>query len=164
LNATQNKVQDTATALQQALQLKPDYTDAILFAVQLYVANKDLNNAVLAAKAAVQSAPGVAPIWFELGLLYYSGNDMADAIIALEKAVKLQTDYANAKYFLGLAYAATNRTQDAIQQFKDLQITNPDNDEVKLILSNLEAGKSPFTGAQPPVTSTPQKRTTAPIQ
>ena len=41
--------------------------------------------------------------------------------------------------------------------------SNPDNTEVTLILSNLQAGKQPFDGAQPPVTNTPQDRTTAPV-
>lgn len=164
LEAGQGNKQSTMEALQSALKLKPDYTDAILFAVQLYVADKDITNAIAAAKAAVQSAPGVASIWFELGLLYYSANDMPDAAIALGQAVQLVPDYANAKYFLGLAYAAENRTADAIQQFKDLSISNPGNTEVQLILSNLQAGKPPFAGAQPPVTSKPQNRTTAPIQ
>jgi hypothetical protein len=55
------------------------------------------------------------------------------------------------------------RTPDAIKQFQDLQKSNPGNSEVQLILSNLTSGKKPFDGAQPPVTPTPQDRTTAPI-
>lgn len=155
--------QGTMDALKQALTLKQDYTDAILFAVQMYVAEKDIKNATIAAQAAVNSAPGVASLWFQLGLLHYSGNNMKDAAPALEQAVKLQPDYANAKYFLGLSYAELKRVPEAIQQFKDIASTNPDNAEVKLILSNLEAGKAPFDGAQPPVTSNPENRETAPI-
>jgi tetratricopeptide (TPR) repeat protein len=161
-NAHSNK-QGTTDALRQSLTLKADYTDAILFAVQLYVADKDINNAIVAAKAAVSSAPGIASIWFQLGLLYYSANDTANAAVALEEAIKLEPAYANAKYFLGLSYAAQKKTADAIAQFKDLEQSNPDNQEVKLILSNLEQGKAPFEGATPPVTPTPQNRTTAPI-
>jgi tetratricopeptide (TPR) repeat protein len=163
LEAGQGNLQGVQTNLSQSLTLKQDYTDAILFVVQLDVAQKDMPNAIKAATAAVQSAPGVASIWFELGLLYYSAGDTTDAIAPLEQAVKLQSDYANAKYFLGLSYAAQNRSQDAIQQFLDLQKTNSDNQEVQLILSNLETGKQPFAGAQPPVTATPQNRTAAPI-
>ena len=163
LEAVHGNLQGVETNLTQSLTLKPDYTDAILFVVQLDVAQKDIPSAIKAAQAAVQSAPGVPSIWFELGLLYYSANDTTDATPILEQAVKLQPDYANAKYFLGLSYAAQGRTQDAVQQFSDLATSNPGNAEVKLILSNLQAGKPPFTGAQPPVTSTPQNRTTAPI-
>jgi len=163
LEAARGNLPAVQAALQQALTLKPDYTDAILFVVQLNVAQKDIPNAIIASQAAVRSAPGVPAIWFELGLLYYSAGDTANAIPALEEAIKRQADYANAKYFLGLSYATQNRNQDAIQQFVDLEKTNPDNQEVKLILSNLRAGKSPFDGAKPPVTDTPTDRTTAPI-
>ncbi|MCX6820122.1 MAG: tetratricopeptide repeat protein [Candidatus Adlerbacteria bacterium] len=150
-------------ALTQALTLKPDYTDAILFVVQLNVVNKDIPNAIVAARAAVNSAPGVPSIWFELGLLYYSAGNMKDAATALAQAVVLAPQYANAKYFLGLAYAALGRTSDAVVQFKDLQASNPDNTEVAFILGNLESGKAPFDGAKAPVTPTPQNRATAPV-
>ncbi len=163
LEAAHGNEAATTAALQQSLQLKNDYTDAILFVVQLDVAKKDIPNAIIAAKAAVQSAPGVPSIWFELGLLFYSNNDMKDAALALEQAVALEPNYANAKYFLGLSYANVNRTADAIKQFKDLAATNPDNQEVQLILSNLEAGKKPFDGATPPVTKNPEDRQSAPI-
>lgn len=163
LESRQGHAEAAQSALKQALTLKSNYTDAILFAVQLYVANKDIDNAIVAAKAAVNSAPGVSSVWFELGLLYYSNNDMQDASAALEQAVTLQPDYANAKYFLGLSYAALGKMTEATQQFKELAVTNPGNSEVQLILSNLEAGKPPFAGATPPVTSTPEDRTTAPI-
>lgn len=163
LAAAKGDTQVSEGALSKALELKPDYTDAILFAVQLYVANKDIKNAILAGQAAVRTAPGVPSIWFQLGLLYYSNNDFNNAIAAFEQAVSLQNDYANAKYFLGLSYANVKRGAEAIKQFEDLSVTNPTNAEVKLILSNLQAGKAPFDGAQPPVTSNPEDRTTAPI-
>ncbi|MDO8518375.1 MAG: tetratricopeptide repeat protein [bacterium] len=163
LEVTNKNNKDAEKYVMQALTLKPDYTDAILFVVQLNVANKDLVGATRAAQAAVQSAPGVPSIWFELGLLYYTQGDMQNALSALEQAIKIEPNYANAKYFLGLSYAAQGRTQDAIRQFIDLQKTNPDNSEVASILQNLEQGKKPFDNAQPPVSTAPQKRTTAPI-
>lgn len=163
LEAAHGNMPGVQSELSKSLTLKPDYTDAILFVVQLNVAQKDIPNAIHAAQAAVQSAPGVAPIWFQLGLLYYAAGSYADAVQPLEQAIKLQSDYANAKYFLGLAYAAQGRNQDAIQQFTDLQKTNPDNQEVALILKNLSEGRAPFANAKPPITDKPQTRSTAPI-
>ena len=142
--------------------MKPNYTDAILLVVQLEVANNDIPSAIQAATAAAQTAPGVAPIWFQLGLLYYSNGDTAKAILALEKALFITTEYANAKYFLGLSYYAQNRTEDATKQFEDLQKTNPDNSEVQLVINNMTAGREPFASSTPPLIP-PQGRTTAPI-
>jgi len=162
LAANNGDAQLTTQFLSQALTLKQNYTDAILLVVQLDVANKDIPSAIKAATAAAQTAPGVAPIWFELGLLYYSENDAKDAAVALAQAVSLQPDYANAQYFLGLSDYALGNTADAIKQFEALAQTNPDNSEVKLILGNLEAGKQPFAGQQPPAAA-PQDRSSAPV-
>ncbi|MBX4192146.1 tetratricopeptide repeat protein [Candidatus Parcubacteria bacterium] len=148
--------------LSDSLTLKPNYTDAILFLVQLHIANNDLRNAVIAAQAAVQSAPGVGPLWFQLGLLYYSGADTKDAIPALEQALAIIPDYANAKYFLGLSYYAENKPADGIRMFEDLARTNPDNTEVKTILSNMKAGKKALDGITPP-SPEPEKRDQAPV-
>lgn len=146
----------------RSLTLKPNYTDAILFVVQLNVANNDIPKAIEAAAAAARTAPGVAPIWFQLGLLYYASGDTANAALALEQAVRLVPEYANAKYFLGLSYHALKREQDAIRMFEDLARTNPDNAEVALILGNLRTGRPPFEGAPPPATP-PEDRAQAPI-
>lgn len=150
--------------LRASLTQKPNYTDAILFLVQLNVANNDLNAAVQAAQAAVQSAPGVAPIWFQLGLLYYAGNDTKDAIPALEQALKIQGDYANAKYFLGLSYYAQNRQVEAMTLFQDLAKTNPDNAELKTIIANMQAGKPALEGIAPSAKENVKTRAGAPIE
>ncbi len=153
----------TTSDLSEALTLKPNYTDAILLVVQLDVANNDIQSAIRAATAAAQTAPGVGPIWFELGLLYYSAGDMSPAAQALQQAIDIVPNYANAQYFLGLADYALGNTATAIQLFQALNQSNPGNSQVELILGNLETGKPPFTGAKPPVTSTPQNSTTAPV-
>lgn len=145
--ARQGNREATERALTQSLTLKPDYTDAILFVVDLEVANKNVPGAIRAAEAAAQSAPGVSSIWFKLGVLYYTNKDHRQAVQALEQALALQPDYANAQYFLGLAYYEIGRTADAARQFEQLSVTNPDNEEVKQILNNLKFGRSPFAGA-----------------
>lgn len=150
--------------LTRSLTLKSNYTDAILFVVQLSIADNNIKAATEAAKAAAQTAPGVAPIWFQLGLLYYASGDFDNAIAALEQAVAIIPDYANAKYFLGLSYSTKGRAGDALRQFEDIEQTNPQNAEVKLILQNLRAGKPLFEGAVPPVTPKLQARPQAPVE
>ncbi len=84
-------------ALKRSLTLKPDYTDAILFVVQINVAQNDLASAVRNTQAALKTAPGVASIWFELGVLYWAGNDFKDAQTALQQAVTLDPNNADIK-------------------------------------------------------------------
>jgi tetratricopeptide (TPR) repeat protein len=159
LEASQGNAAGTQTNITRALELKPDYTDAILFVVQINVANNDLRSAIQNTQVAVQTAPGVASIWFQLGLLYYAGGDSKNAIPPLEQALKLVPNYANAKYFLGLAYYVDGRQNDSLRMFEELALSNPESQEVKTILANLRAGKQPLEGLTPP----PEDRPTAPI-
>jgi tetratricopeptide (TPR) repeat protein len=154
---------EVESLLKQSLTLKNNYTDGLLFAEQLAVAENDLPTATAAAKAAVASDPTEASYWFQLGLFYYAGADYQDAATALKEAVTLVPNYANAQYFLGLSLYQLKDTADAIAEFQALAQSNPGNSEVTLILSNLQAGKDPFAGATPPVTSTPQSRAQAPV-
>jgi tetratricopeptide (TPR) repeat protein len=153
LEANAGTVQGLQDALKQSLTLKPDYTDAILFLAQIDIARNDLASAINDTKVAAQTAPGVASIWYQLGLLYYAGGDTKDAIAPLEQAIKIQPDYANAQYYLGLAYYAQGRNQDAITQFQALATSNPDNSDVKSILSNLLVGKPPIAATSTAQTS-----------
>jgi tetratricopeptide (TPR) repeat protein len=164
LEATRGNMEGARTEVGKALTLKPNYTDAILLVVQLDIAQNDIPSAINAATAAAQTAPGVAPIWLQLGLLYYVAGNASNAALAFEQSIALVPEYANAKYFLGLSYAMLNRNEDAIKQFEDLTKTNPDNAEVKQILENLQAGKTPFEGAATPVTPKSQVRPPAPIE
>jgi len=164
LEGARGNIAGSRTEVGKALTLKPNYTDAILLVVQLDIAENDIPSAIQAATAAAQTAPGVAPIWFQLGLLYYVAGNATNAALAFEQALTLVADYANAKYFLGLSYATLNRNDEAIKQFQDLEKTNPDNAEVKSILQNLQAGNAPFEGATPPVTPRSQAQPPAPIE
>ncbi len=157
LEAEQGNSAAVRTHLQKALVLKPNYTDAMLFSVQLAVVEDDLPQALRSAEAAAASAPGVAPIWFQLGLLHYAGGNLDRAIAPLERAVLLAPQYANAKYFLGISYYAEDRTQEAIRLFEELEQTNPSSQEVRTILENMRAGKPALE------TLPPEEPTEAPL-
>ncbi len=158
---------DTAKAKKrvgEALALKNDYTDAIFFLSQIQVSEGDISNAIKSVEAAALLNPTNPGVYFQLGLLRYQNKDYAGAASALEQAIRLAPDYANAKYFLGLSFDKVNRNQDAIAVFEQLKATNPDNQELTLILSNLRAGRDPFTGVTPPLDNAPEKRATPPLK
>lgn len=149
LEVTQGNAERTKAYLERSLTLKPNYTDAMLFGVQLAVSQNDLVSAIRAAESAAQSAPGVASIWFQLGLLHYASGNMTAAIPPLERAITLVPDYANAKYFLGVAYYSQGKKTEAITFFEDLLRTNPGAQEVAQILANMQAGRSALDGLSP---------------
>ncbi len=147
--------------LAEAIHLKSNYTEAIFFLSQIEVSAGNLGKAIESVEAAAIIAPDDPTVFFQLGLLKYNNNDNAGAITALERAISLNSSYANARYFLGLAYSRFDRKADAIVQFEEIEKSNPDNAEVKKILSNLRAGLEPFANMAAPQ---PEERKNLPIE
>ncbi|HEY4508567.1 MAG TPA: tetratricopeptide repeat protein [Candidatus Paceibacterota bacterium] len=148
----------------RALREKNNYTEAIFLLAQIEAAEGNIKAAISSVEAASIISPGDPSIFFQLGMLRFTDKDYRGAAGAFERSVALSPTYANAKYFLGLSYDKLSRATDAITQFNDLQKTNPDNAEVKLILSNLRAGRPPFSNAAPPVDDKPEKRVKLPVE
>lgn len=163
LDAVNGKIDEAKQNIQRSLILKQDYTDAVFLLSQIQTQNGEIANAIESTKVATQIEPSNSTLFFQLGILYYNNKDYKNAVEALSKAVSLNGQYANARYFLGLAYARLNDDKNAITQFEELVKTNPDNQEVALILSNLKLGKSPFSDAKPPIDSKPEKRSKLPV-
>lgn len=150
--------------IEEALALKSNFTDALFLKAQIEVGNNNIAGAVKSVEDATLIDPNNAGLYFQLGLLKYNQKDWRGAASAFERSVVLIPDYANAKYFLGLSYSLLGREADAIKQFEDLDKTNPDNAEIKLILKNLKAGREPFANAKPPVDDKPEKRNEPPLE
>ena len=147
--------------LAKAIELKQNYTDAIFLSARLSAEEGKLNEAIAKVESASIISPNDVGLFFNLGFLKYSDSDFEGAVVALERAVSLRPDYANAKYFLGLSYDRVGRTEEAVVQFEGIEITNPDNNEVKQILANLRAGRRPFASID---VVSPEDRDTPPIE
>ncbi|MBI2046466.1 MAG: tetratricopeptide repeat protein [Parcubacteria group bacterium] len=147
--------------ISRALTLKNNYTDAIFLLSRIEADEGKIADAIASAEIASLISPNDTGLFFHLGLLRYTNKDYGGAISAFERAVLLQSNYANAKYFLGLSYQQMGETANSIIQFEDIARLNPDNSDVKKILANLKAGKSPFGSGQ---ASSPEKSKTPPIR
>lgn len=148
----------------KALEQKGNYTEAVFLLSQIQVSEGNVNAAITSVEQAALLAPNDPALYFQLGLLNYNKRDFKGSISAFERAVTVNPNYANARYFLGLSYYQDRRINDAIIQFEAVRATNPDNQEVKLILSNLKAGREPFANAAAPVDTEPEKRDTLPVE
>lgn len=162
LEASQNNLEVAAQHMVKTLELKPNYIEAMFFQSQLDIAKGNLPAAIRSVEQVAVLTPNDPLVFFRLGLLKYDAKDYAGAVTALQKSVSLVPAYANAKYFLGLSYAAVGRRAEAIDMFEELQEANPDNEELSLILTNLRAGRQPFTNA-PTADTKPEKRKTLPV-
>ncbi len=151
----------TRDYIAQALAKKQNYIDAIFLLAQLEVKEGNTAAAIASVESASVLSPNDPTILFQLGLLKFNNRDYKGAEAVLSQAIALNPVYANVKYFLGLSYEKLGKQTEAIAQFEDLVQSNPDNEEVKLILSNLKAGRSPFAEA---TDDKPEKRKTPPVE
>ena len=154
------KTDDARKYLQGALNIKSDFADALFMLSQIEVQAGNLKEAILRTEQIASVSPNNFGIFFQLGLLQYQNNNFNAARAAFERAVGLNNDYANARYFLGLIYDKQGLKEKAIEQFAQIQKTNPDNEEVKKILSNLKNSRSALAEIAPPA---PEKRNEPPI-
>lgn len=161
-----------AAHLEEAIKLKNDYAPAIFLLVQVYDGQGKIPDAVKRAEEFLSLDINDVGALFQLGFLYYKNNEFDKSRQALERAVELSANYSNARYFLGLIYdresvgaasaEASAAKAKAIAQFEKVSELNPDNSEIKQILTNLKAKKPALAGIAPPLPA-PQNRAEAPV-
>lgn len=125
---------------ERALDMKPNYSDAIFFFAQMDIAAGDTASAIDAARAVTTLEPQNPVRFFQLGILQYSAEQYAAAATSLERAVALNREYANARYYLALVYDALERTDDARSQLNAILELNPGNALVIELLGRLDSG------------------------
>jgi len=131
---------------QKALNLKSDYAPAYFQLAMIDIREQKTKEAIGKLEMAKILAPSDARLALQLALIYQSDNQMDKAKAELERAVALDKNYSNARYFLGLIYDKEENKEKAIEQFTKIAELNPDNEEVKKILTNLREGKSALEG------------------
>lgn len=156
-------LQDASTALQHAVDLKPDYAQAHFLLAQVALRENNQAQAIKKTEDTARIAPNDVGVMFQLGVLYYGAGRLDDAKAAFEQALLLNGNYSNARYFLGLIWDKKGDKDGALSQFQKIAALNPDNAEVKKIIANLKAGRAALAGIVPPETA-PEARKSAPLQ
>ena len=154
------KIDDARKYLQGALNIKPDFADALFMLSQIEAQAGNLKEAISRTEQTAALSPNNSGVFFQLGLLQYQNNNFNAARTAFEKAIGLNGNYANARYFLGLIYDRQGLKEKAIEQFTNIAKTNPNNEEVKNILDNLLSGRNALAEIAPPA---PEKRREPPV-
>lgn len=132
-------------ALEAAITLKQDFTDAIFLFSKLEVQDGNVKEALAAALAAAYFTPNNPSILFQVGILSAAQGDYVSATNALADAVAANQEFANARYFLAAVYAKRGDMQNALAQME--AIANMSSSNAKVVAAELAAlreGKNPF--------------------
>jgi tetratricopeptide (TPR) repeat protein len=138
---------DAENLLKKSIDLKSDYTAPRFLLAQLYLKQGNITQAIQRVEEIKTISPFDAGVAFQLGLLYYQNNQIDKAQVEFERSVSIDQNYSNARYFLGLIYDKVGQHSQALDQFQKILALNPDNADVKTIIANIQAGKSPLPGA-----------------
>ena len=147
--------------INQAINLKRNYTEAIFLLAQLDAESGNLREAIERSEESVALSPLDPVAFFQLGFLKYQAGDAKGAVTALTKAIELNPNYANARYFLGLSYDLLAEGGKALTEFQTISQSNPDNKEIAQIIENLRAGRRALENTPPPA---PKDRKKLPVK
>ncbi len=145
LDFVNKKNSDAKKFIQQALDMKTDYTDAYFLLAEIEAGEGNISGAIKQAEKARDLNPNDSTVFFRLGMLRYSNSDFKGSVSAFEQSVILDPTYLQARYFLGKSYEKVGRKDDALIQYNILAKVLPDSKDVKDALSALS---NPSTGLE----------------
>lgn len=137
--------------VEEAIRLKPNYSDAVYFLAQLEIAEGNVTAAINSTRAAASLDPQNQVRQFQLGVLELSNDNPEAAELALQRAIQIDPNYANARYFLALTYDRLGRPNDSRVQLERVLELNPGNESVTNLLGKLDRGEPIIEVAAPPI-------------
>lgn len=138
LEARSGNVDVARSYIQQAIELKPNFTEAFFLLSQLEIATGNVEAAIKSTQSVITLEPRNPARYYQLGVLENSRGNNDAAIASFEKAISLDENFANARYLLALAYDQKGRSDDAKQQLEAVLRLNPGNEEVTMILQIIQ--------------------------
>ncbi|KKW35330.1 MAG: Tetratricopeptide TPR_2 repeat protein [Candidatus Giovannonibacteria bacterium GW2011_GWA2_53_7] len=136
-----NLIKTALTHFNQALELKPDDIDALYHQALGYELQGDRAQAKDQMKALAQAYPNEPEILFELGRQERLDNNLDEALRLLTQARELASQSVAVHLELANIYEAQNNFESALEELKLIQKSEPDNEQLKQRIANLEAKK-----------------------
>jgi len=134
----QSELDNAAKALNQAIQVKPDYAPAHYDLGILYEREGRLKDAITKLEQVLTVNNKDVGVGFQLAILYYRNGEKDKATNLFEQIVQLQPDYANARWYLSVLYEEQGKYADAIAQVQAVAKTNPGNQLISQRLAQLQ--------------------------
>jgi tetratricopeptide (TPR) repeat protein len=115
-------------AWKKALELKPDYAEALNALSTLYNNQKRFDEAAaMSAKAAAAGgAGGGADATFNQGIILWNTGKIAEAKAKFEETIKINANHADAHFQLGMALLNEGKLPDAVTAFETYLKLAPD--------------------------------------
>jgi tetratricopeptide (TPR) repeat protein len=114
-------------AWKKAIEMKPDYAEALNALSTLYNNQKRFDEAAaMSAKAASGGGTGGADATFNQGIILWNQGKIADAKVKFEETLKANPNHADAHYQLGMALLNEGKLAEAVAEFEGYVKLAPD--------------------------------------
>ena len=122
-----NNIAQATVALDQAVSINPNYTDAVLLLGQINLATGHGEKVIEPLNRLLQRQPDLKSAALLLAAAYNSGDRFDDAVAVLENEAKLAPNDAQLQIALGLLYSQAKRNDEARKAFEKAAQLAPDN-------------------------------------
>ena len=116
------KRQEALEALKKAIEIYPQYFDALEMLGSEYVKHQDYEFAVPLLTKALEINARAYPSWYALGVAQYNLKQQPAAIESLKRAVSLNPKSINATLWLGMVLRRTGRLDEAETHLKQANV------------------------------------------
>jgi tetratricopeptide (TPR) repeat protein len=113
-----NEREAAVASIDQALDFRPAYAEALLFRGNMLKAEGNLSAALEAYNNAVEANDRIPEVRYRRALLYIQLENYEDAMRDLQRAVARQSNFAEAYFWLGHTHLAQNEMQKARTAFE----------------------------------------------
>jgi len=113
-----DKHQEALATLRQAIQIYPEYFDALDLLGTELVKERDYESAVAPLSKALEMNSKSHSSWFALGVAQYNLKQQPTAVDSLRRAVSLKQNSVNANLWLGIALRQTGPMEEAERYLK----------------------------------------------
>ena len=125
------------TAYERVLELKADYYEAGINLAKLY-SSQERGVEAIAILERLEKINPTLDLFYEQGRIYFNQGDWDEAIIKFQEVINISPNHANALYSIALALIELEQNDEALSYLRRVAALNPDNQEVKDKIGELE--------------------------
>jgi len=123
---------------EKASAMKKDFVESGLQLALMDEEEGNIEGGVSRLEGLVQSAPFSTEARFQLSRVYYNKNDYEKAVSQAQQALILFPNHSNSLFLLGLSLVKIGEKDLALQAFQKVLELNPNSQQVKEQISNLQ--------------------------
>jgi tetratricopeptide (TPR) repeat protein len=125
IQGMRGRSEEAIVTLVESLKLRAQDARTLHSLAGAYEANRDLANALAAARLAVETGPEWPTSWFNFGRLLLANGHLDPAITALKRTVVMAPQHAAARTMLASALNTDGRSPEAAAQYRDILSQSP---------------------------------------